>query len=104
MVGRVTAVEAPNSYSQRAVIDADDYLKGSGPGTAVVDGFGSSAACLAEVRVGMYGVFFADRLSTGELQASYLSIGDAYAPATTEGLAQLRRALGPGLALPFVVR
>ena len=118
--GTVISVEGDPHYDQIALVRVHQYLKGSGPPTIRIIGFGTSALCLSSAYPGLHAIFFT-RSPDGSLfggrrvltttptppappplyRANYLSAGDAIAPATEENIAEALAASGQE---PFIWR
>lgn len=101
--GLVLSVSGSIFSHQVASVNVYQYLKGAGPATVTIAGFGSSSLCLSQVRAGERLVFFTRGDPAAELQASYLSQFDAVAPANQQTIDRVRAAAGPGIRLPLVI-
>jgi hypothetical protein len=91
--GTITQVTQVNFGDSTALIDVQQYFKGSGPATVTISGFGTGADCRAYVRAGDTWIFFANGNPNTGLFANYLSEGDAIASPTPDTIAQIIAAL-----------
>lgn len=77
--GMVVAISG--QYPQYAAIAVTQYLKGIGPATIAVSGYGPSSVCLSEVYYGQTAIFLAAGDEASGYTAFYLSQFDAVLPA-----------------------
>jgi hypothetical protein len=87
---------APGAVWESASIRVTRYLKGTGDGSVVVDGFGLGSVCRVSVFPDDDLIFFATPVAgdSGRFTAFYLSQFDAVAAATPANIAALEAALG----------
>lgn len=100
--GTVTAIAG--SYPIVATIDVVQYLKGNGPATVTISGFGSSSVCLSEVSAGQRLIFYASGDPNSGLQAFYASQFDAVAQPDPQTIAEILAAAGDPPPQPTVAR
>lgn len=94
LVGNITAIEGMQT-DHTAVIEVEQYLKGDGPATIRVSGFGDSAMCRQSVSVGRRMIFFAGGdPQTGLLYAAYFSMGSAAFGASDQTIANITAITG----------
>ena len=71
LVGTVTGARGPETYNRIATIEVERYLKGRGPETVEIVGYGSGGLCLSEVQVGGRYIFFAAGNPQEQMRAHY---------------------------------
>lgn len=77
------------NFSISATVQVVQYIKGSGPATVEISGFGDSSVCLVNVNTGDHLIFLASGdPASGQLQAYYLSQFDAVLPADEQTVAE----------------
>lgn len=91
LVGRV--ISTTGDYgSYVATVHLQEYIKGSGPATVAITGFGPGSLCLSEVTVGQMAIFFTNGDPFDQLSAHYTGQFDATAPATPAAIAEAHAA------------
>ncbi len=70
LVGTILEVETEGGF-QTALVDVEQYLRGSGSTKVAIGNFGWSALCLTQVQAGMYAIFFATGDPITGLKAYY---------------------------------
>jgi hypothetical protein len=102
--GTITQVTSAN-YNYTATVQVQEYFKAGGPASVTITNFGTGADCRAVVKQGDTWIFFANGDPNAELNASYLSAGDAIATPSADTIAQIFAALNsrPRAYLPLLI-
>lgn len=92
-------------YILTATVEVTQYFKGVTAGVGepfvYIDGFGSSAACRAEVKIGDRLIFYVRIGPKGQWEAHYMSAGDAIAQVTPELVTEIIAAVGSPPVAPL---
>lgn len=75
-----TVIAMQEAFPQIAVVQATRYLKGIGPETIAISGYGPTSVCLSPVSVGQAGIFYVSGDEATGYSAYYHSQFDAVAP------------------------
>ncbi|MBI3244333.1 MAG: hypothetical protein HYZ49_18800 [Chloroflexi bacterium] len=90
----VVIATAGQYFPEIATIQIVQYIKGNGPSTIKVAGYGPSSVCLSSVVLGDHFVFYVSGDDVNGYQAFYLSQFDSIAPADSQTLAEAAAASG----------
>lgn len=78
--GSAIQISSSHEYPQKALVSVKQYIKGDGPNSLIIEGFGDSTACLIEVKPGENLIFFTRSVNNGPSQTPYWLITATYTP------------------------